>query len=76
VRCQAIHDVVPLGGDGDNALLLDRAGHVVGVLITPALELLDRNQQQLPAGDELDQRLHPPLKRIDADSESGSGFLA
>jgi hypothetical protein len=49
VRFQAIDVVVALDGDGVAIVSLGPASHEVRVLVAPALELLDRHEQELAA---------------------------
>src|ERR1019366_6847562 len=55
---------------------LRRTGQVVRVVVTPALELAERNQDQLPAWDQLDHRLDASLERVEAHPEACGSLLA
>ena len=57
-------------------LALHRAGEVVSVVVTPTLELTERNEDELTAGNELDDRLDAALEGVEAHTEAGGGFLA
>lgn len=46
------------------------------MVVTPALELAERNEDELTAGNELDDRLDAALEGVEAHAEAGGGFLA
>ena len=51
------------------------ADEVARVLAHPALELRRWHEHELPARNHLDERLHAPLERVDADPERGGCLL-
>jgi hypothetical protein len=55
--------------------VLSGAGEIVRVLVTPALELAERNEDELTARNELDDRLNASLERVEAHAEAGGGLL-
>jgi hypothetical protein len=48
----------------------------VRVLFTPALELAERDEDELTARDELDDRLDASLECVEAHAEAGGRLLA
>jgi len=57
-------------------LALHRAGEVVRVVVTPALELAERDEDELTAWNELDDRLDAALEGVEAHAETGGRLFA